>query len=292
MNRENGRVLMPRSSSPDPVFVDKMPRVVEQESPGMLESSLSPVGLVTFQGCIIPPLTPQQDFPPQDSPTAPSPEPGEQHAQDTAPWRGTAKDKHWLLDNSTRVNQRLHETLHSKQEEIESLQERNLHLRELASRAKHLAAVLEKLMTVRDPGLQEPTTPPCDTASSSPCKRQRLSEEAESVSSGSVDDILRDISTRCNAVLHRGGGSGGGGVPQDSGHIRMYGAFAGIQTSVAIGSKGASAGGSDADAGDSSFRTSIQDHCTIKTQVFPHGHAFTSRTQIGGYRFRWVPNQS
>lgn len=76
------------------------------ESPGMLESSLSPVGLISFQGCIIPPLTPQQDIPPQDSPMAP-PEPGEQHAQDTAPWRGTAEDKHWLLDNSTRVNQRV-----------------------------------------------------------------------------------------------------------------------------------------------------------------------------------------
>ncbi len=37
----------------------------------------------------------------------------------------------------------LHETLHRKQEEIDSLQERNLHLRQLASRAKNLASVLE-----------------------------------------------------------------------------------------------------------------------------------------------------
>ncbi|CAL8345712.1 unnamed protein product [Lota lota] len=342
--KTKGRVLMPRSSSPDPVFGDKMQCVVEQafatiawddledcasvlrresdslgsqvnesdgddqyfgeyaldfmaESPGTLESSLSPVGLVPFQGCIIPPLTPRQDFPPQDSPMAPSP-PGRgphHNAEDRASWRGMAKHQGLLLDNSTQVNHRLHETLHSKQEEVESLQERNAHLRELASRAKHLASVLERLMTVRDPYLHKPALPSCDKTSSSPHKRQRLSEdgESESVPSGSVEDILRDISTRCNAVLH-GSSAKISAVTQVSEHIRMYGAFSGLQTSIAKGSGGAgvSVGGTYAEGCDSSFRTSIQDHCTIKTQVFPHGHAFTSRTQTGGYRFRWVPNQS
>lgn len=37
----------------------------------------------------------------------------------------------------------LHDTLHRKQEETDSLQERNIHLRQLASCAKHLASVLE-----------------------------------------------------------------------------------------------------------------------------------------------------
>lgn len=37
----------------------------------------------------------------------------------------------------------LHDTLQRKQEEIEALQERNVHLRQLANRAKHLASVLE-----------------------------------------------------------------------------------------------------------------------------------------------------
>ncbi|XP_056458757.1 multicilin isoform X1 [Gadus chalcogrammus] len=342
--KKKGMVLMPRSSSPEPVFVDKMQCVVEQafatiawddlddcasvlhmesdslgsqvnesdgdeqyfgeyaldfmaESPGTLDSSLSPVGLVPFQGCIIPPLTPRQDFPPQDSPTAAprSPEPGHHSAQDGATWRGMAKHQGWLLDHSAQVNHRLHETLHSKQEEVESLQERNGHLRELASRAKHLASVLERLMTVSGPYIHEPALPSCDKSSSSPHKRRRLSEDAEGegVPSGSVEDILRDMSTRCNAVLH-GSGAVGPGEPQASDHVRMYGAFAGLQTSVAEGSGGAlgvSADGTDSGC-DSSFRTSIQDHCTIKTQVFPHGHAFTSRTQTGGYRFRWVPNQS
>lgn len=37
----------------------------------------------------------------------------------------------------------LHKTFKKKQEEVYCLQERNLHLKQLASRAKHLAAVLE-----------------------------------------------------------------------------------------------------------------------------------------------------
>ena len=37
----------------------------------------------------------------------------------------------------------LHDTLHRQQEEIDSLQERNAHLWQLANRAKHLASVLE-----------------------------------------------------------------------------------------------------------------------------------------------------
>ena len=150
-------------------------------------------------------------------------------------------------------------------------------------------------MTVSGPYLHEPALASCDQTSSSPHKRQRLSEDAEGegVPSGSVEDILRDMSTRCDAAL-RGSSPGGPGVPQASDHVRVYGAFAGLQTSIAEGSGGggASADGTDSEGCDSSFRTSIQDHCTIKTQVFPHGHAFTSRTQTGGYRFRWVPNQS
>lgn len=37
----------------------------------------------------------------------------------------------------------LHESLQSQQDEIDSLEERNIHLRQLANRAKHLASVLE-----------------------------------------------------------------------------------------------------------------------------------------------------
>lgn len=144
-------------------------------------------------------------------------------------------------------------------------------------------------MTVREPCMREPAMPCADRASLSPYKRQRLDEGYETESSDSVEDMLRDISTRCNAVLHS---TAAGAKPQQEPEvIRMFGAFAGLQTSI---SKDCSAAedGAEAEESVSSFRTSIREHCTIRTQVFPHGHAFTSRTQQGGYRFRWVPNHS
>ncbi|KAM4615788.1 multicilin [Polymixia lowei] len=333
---KKGKVMLPRSSSPLPVLVDKIPCIVEQafatiawddledcasvmrresdslgsqvnesdgddqdfgeyaldfmaDSPATLESSLSPAGLISFQGCIIPPLTPHQALSPEDSLTNPSPTAVDPLAQDGALWKGMAQHQGRVLGDAMETNNQLRETLHRKQEEVDSLQQKNVHLRELASRAKHLASVLEKLMTVRDPCLNEPAMPSCDRISppTSPCKRQRLDEE--SVPSGSVEDILRDISTRCNAVLHSNAKEPR--LQQDSGSVRMYGAFSGLQTSISNDGC-TSVNGAEAGESDSSFRTSIREHCTIRTQVFPHGHAFTSRVQHGGYRFRWVPNHS
>ncbi|KAI3372649.1 hypothetical protein L3Q82_023128, partial [Scortum barcoo] len=259
------------------------------DSPATLECSLSPAELVPFQGCVIPPLTPQPYFSSEDSVVHSSTEAGNTSAQDGAHWKGIAQCQSRVLGDSMEVNSQLHETLHRKQEEIDSLQERNLHLRQLASRAKHLASVLEKLMTVREPNVREPE--PCGNKTSkiSPCKRQRLDEGYETESSDSVEDMLRDISTRCNAVLHST--AAGTKHQQESETIRMYGAFTGLQTSVSKDSSVVT-DGAEPEESISSFRTSIREHCTIKTQVFPHGHAFTSRTQQGGYRFRWVPNHS
>ncbi|KAF7665451.1 hypothetical protein LDENG_00143200 [Lucifuga dentata] len=252
------------------------------DSPATLESSLSPVGLIPFEGCIIPPLTPQQAFSPEESVDSSSTETCIPLAQDGALWKGISQHQGRALGDSIEVNNQLHEVLHRKQEAIDSLQERNNHLRELASRAKHLASVLEKLMTVRDPTATEPMMP--HEPSLSPCKRQRLEQGCDTASSDSVEDILRDISTRCKAVLH----STGTRPQQESESIRMYGAFSHLQTSIS------KSGSTSVEAGESvsSFRTSIRQHCTIRTQVFPHGRAFTSRAQHGGYRFRWVPNHN
>ncbi|XP_070821508.1 multicilin [Chaetodon trifascialis] len=252
------------------------------DSPATLESSLSPAELIPFQGCVIPPLTPQRYFSSEDSVVRSTTEAVDPSAQDGALWRGLAQCQGRALGDSMEVNNQLHETLHRKQEEIDSLQQRNLHLRQLASRAKHLASVLEKLMTVRDPHVREPVLLCGEKTSLSPCKRQRLDEGYETESSDSVEDMLRDISTRCNAVLNGA---------QESETIRMYGAFSGLQTSISKDSSMAT-DGAEPEESVSSFRTSVREHCTIRTQVFPHGHAFTSRTQQGGYRFRWVPNHS
>ncbi|XP_036953637.1 multicilin [Acanthopagrus latus] len=260
------------------------------ESPATLESSLSPDELVPFQGCVIPPLTPQRFSPSEDCLVLrSSTEAANPPAQDGALWRSITQCQGRALGESMEVNSQLHETLHRKKEEIDSLQGRNLHLRQLASRAKHLASVLEKLMTVRDPHVREAVMPCSDKTSLSPCKRQRLDEGYETESSDSVEDMLRDISTRCNAVLH--GAAAGTKLQQESESICMYGSFSGLQTSTSKGSSTA-ADGAESEEIASSFRTSVREHCTIRTQVFPHGRAFTSRTQQGGYRFRWVPNHS
>ncbi|XP_029296205.1 multicilin [Cottoperca gobio] len=256
------------------------------DSPATLESSLSPAELVPFQGCVIPLLTPQRYFSLEDSLVHSSTEAASPSAQHGAPWQGIAQCQARALGDSMEVNNQLHETLHQKQEEIDSLQERNLHLMQLASRAKHLASVLEKLMTVRDPNVREPCG---DKTSLSPCKRQRLDEGYETESSDSVEDMLRDVSTRCNAALHNA--ATGTRLPQESETIRMFGAFSGLQTSLSKDSS-MTVDGAEPEECVSSFRTSVREHCTIRTRVFPHGRAFTSRTQQGGYRFRWVPNDS
>ncbi|XP_063754448.1 multicilin isoform X1 [Eleginops maclovinus] len=256
------------------------------DSPATLESNLSPAELVPFQGCVIPHLTPQQFFSPEDSLFHSSTETSDPSAQDGTPWQGLAQCQGRVLGDSMEVNNQLHKTLHRQQEKIDSLQERNLHLRQLASRAKHLASVLEKLMTVRDK--REPVIPCGEKTSLSPCKRQRLDEGYDTESSDTVEDMLRDVSTRCNAVLHNASGTR---VPQESETIRMFGAFSGLKTSISKDSS-MTMDGSELQESVSSFRTSVRQHSTIRTQVFPHGRAFTSRTQQGGCRFRWLPNDS
>ncbi|XP_026176909.1 multicilin [Mastacembelus armatus] len=259
------------------------------DSPATLESSLSPAELVPFQGCVIPPLTPQHDYSPEDSLVDSCTEAGNPSTQDEALWKSTTQCHGRALGHSVVVNHQLHETLHRQQGEIDSLQKRNLHLRQLASRAKHLASVLDKLMTAKDQNLRDLEVPCGDKTSLSPCKRQRLDEGYETESSDSVEDMLRDISTHCNAVLSST--ATGRRLQQELETIRMFGAFSGLQTSISKHSS-TRIDGAESEESISSFRTLVREHCTIRTTVFPHGHAFTSRTQQGGYRFRWVPNHS
>lgn len=138
----------------------------------------------------------------------------------------------------------------------------------------------QNLMAVTE---REQTPAPDDRPPPSPCKRQRLDEGYETESSDSVEDMLRDISTRCNAVLH------GSAAAKQRGSevIRAHGAFSGLQTCFSKDGGGAAAEGSVW-----SFRTSVREHGTIRTQAFPQGQALTARMQEGGYRFRWVPNHS
>ncbi|XP_077378151.1 multicilin [Festucalex cinctus] len=244
------------------------------DSPATLESSLSPAELVPFQGCVIPPLTPQHVFPPEKGLT--SPNYSCTHAQDGAHSFSSCQTR--MGQDMELSHQQVHETLHRN----DTSEERHLHLRQLACQAKLLASVLEKLTADREPDISEPARP-CGGKSTSPCKRQRLDDSCES--SDSVEEILRDVSARCDAVL--GAAVGGSALRRDADAIPMYGSFSGLQTSVCNGSSS-----SEAEEDASSFRTSVREHGTIRTRVFPHGRAFTSGTQHGGYRFRWVPNHN
>uniref|UniRef100_A0AAQ4QCQ0 Multicilin n=1 Tax=Gasterosteus aculeatus aculeatus TaxID=481459 RepID=A0AAQ4QCQ0_GASAC len=255
------------------------------DSPATLESNLSPAELVPFQGCVLPLLTTERSFSSGPDLVHCSTGAGLPCVQEGAHWQAIAQYQGGALGDHIEVNNQLHETLLRRQEEIHCLQERSLPLRQLASRAKHLASVLEKLLTVAD--VSEPPMPGSDRTSLSPCKRQRLDEGYETEPSDSVEDMLRDISTRCNAVLH--GADAGTGPPREAETIRMHGTFSGLQTCF---SGSLAADGAAPDQSVSSFRTCVREHCTMRTRVLPHGRAFTSRTQQGGYRFRWVPDHS
>lgn len=103
-----------------------------------------------------------------------------------------------------------------------------------------------------------------------------------------VDEILREISDKCNAALQSMDESRGPKRPRGEGEaIQMYGAFHGLQTCSSLSSLDLS--GSELEEG-TSFKMSINTHCNIRTLAFPQGNAFTVRTANGGYKFRWVPS--
>uniref|UniRef100_A0A8D0E0K8 Multicilin n=1 Tax=Salvator merianae TaxID=96440 RepID=A0A8D0E0K8_SALMN len=198
-------------------------------------------------------------------------------------WKDVADHNQKALGDALVENNQLQVTLTQKQEEIASLKERNIQLKELANQAKQLASVLDQLMI-----------PPCkDSADFSlangPNKRSlKQVSMAEQEDDMEVNEILREISDKCNAALqsideHRGPKRPRG----EDEAIHMCGAFHGFQTCSSHSSLDLS--GSDLEEGVS-FRTCIKEHCNIRTLTFPQGNAFTVRTATGGYKFRWVPS--
>ncbi|XP_067425115.1 multicilin [Emydura macquarii macquarii] len=206
-------------------------------------------------------------------------------------WKDVADQNQKALGDALVENNQLHVTLSQKQEEITSLKERNVQLKELASQAKQLACVLDKLMIHQSKEGADAFLP-CNSAKRSleQLYAARQEERAE------VDEILREISETCNAALQTIDENRDAKRPRLQAEpagapagraINMYGAFNGLQacsgrTSVDLSNSELEEGGS--------FRTSIKDHSTIRTLAFPQGNAFTFRTATGGYKFRWVPS--
>ncbi|TFK15802.1 Multicilin [Platysternon megacephalum] len=208
-------------------------------------------------------------------------------------WKDVADQNQKALGDALVENNQLHVTLTQKQEEITSLKERNVQLKELASQAKQLACVLDKLMIHQSKEGADAFLP------RSPAKRSlEQLYAARQEDCAEVDEILREISDTCNAALQtidenreakrpRRQAEATRAPDSQSQAINMYGAFSGLQTCSSRSSVDLS--NSELEEGVS-FRTSITDHCTIRTLAFPQGNAFTIRTATGGYKFRWVPS--
>ncbi|CAI5787568.1 multicilin [Podarcis lilfordi] len=198
-------------------------------------------------------------------------------------WKDLANQNQKALGDALVENNQLQVTLSQKQEEIASLKERNIQLKELASQAKQLASVLDKLMI-----------PQCkDSADLSlangPNKRSlkqvTIAEQEEEEME--VNEILREISDRCNAALQSADDKRSPKRPRGENEtIHMYGAFQGLQTCSSHSSLDLR--GSELEEGVS-FTTAINEHCNIRTLAFPQGNAFLVRTATGGHKFRWVP---
>ncbi|NXX80360.1 MCIN protein, partial [Urocolius indicus] len=215
-------------------------------------------------------------------------------------WRDLADQHQKELGDALEANSQLQETLTQRQEELVTLRESNTQLKELASQARQLAAVLDTLMLppcTDGTALPPPPPPPAAAAAlSGPwCRRER--PEARDEAAG-VDAMLREVSEKCRAALRCLGGSpedSRGGSPEESPWgspaakrprpaPRLHGAFRGLLTgrgSPRPDDVGLEEGGS--------LRTALGEAGGIRTLPFPQGNAFTLRTAVGGYHFRWVP---
>ncbi|XP_072461730.1 multicilin [Notamacropus eugenii] len=205
-------------------------------------------------------------------------------------WKEVADQNQKALGDALVENNQLHVTLTQKQEEIASLKERNIQLKELASRTRHLASVLDKLMITQAQECRAAPEPFVPKASAKRSLEELLT--ASSQDGAQVDAILREISEQCDAALQsrdtkrprlQPGAPGTACRPP----APLHGAFRGLRADCSRASLNLSHSELE-DCG--SFSTPIRDHCTIRTLAFPQGNAFTIRTASGGYKFRWVPS--
>ncbi|XP_032069771.1 multicilin [Thamnophis elegans] len=238
-------------------------------------------------------MAPLLDFPfPVDNGSPPSPclqkplqiDPNLESVSSTEQyWKELADQNQKALGDALVENNQLQETLTQKQEEIASLKERNVQLKELASQAKQLASVLDKLMLPQSKGSADLSLS-CGPGKRS-LEQMSVPEHEEDME---VNEILREISEKCNAALQSIDDDRGPKRPRGENEaIHMYGAFHGLQTCSTHSSLDLS--GSEFEEGVS-FKTSIKEHCNIRTLAYPQGNAFTVRTATGGYKFRWVPS--
>ncbi|XP_008838613.1 multicilin [Nannospalax galili] len=226
------------------------------------------------------PPTLQSLSPPPCAPDLPQPE---QY------WKEVADQNQRALGNALIENNQLHVTLTQKQEEIASLKERNVQLKELASRTRHLASVLDKLMITQSRDCGAVAEPFRLKASAKRSLEELLCAAGQDCAE--VDAILREISQRCDEALQNRDPKRprlqSQPVSDGSRPGNLHGAFHGLRTDCSRSAVNLSH--SELEEGGS-FSTPIRSHSTIRTLAFPQGNAFTIQTASGGYKFRWVPS--
>ncbi|XP_074936017.1 multicilin [Phalacrocorax aristotelis] len=204
------------------------------------------------------------------------------------------------LGDSPEANSQLQTTLTQRQVKLSTPHESTVQLKELATQARQLAAVLETMTLPQcadgaaiPPPLHPSPPRPGPAGTWGGCVQ---SEPRESVAG--VDAMLREVSEKCHAALRTLRGSGGGtpgGIPGGSPvgsptakrprpAPRLHGAFHGLRTVRDVPRPG----GGRLEAGGS-LRMALGEEGRMRTLSFPQGNAFTLRTAGGGYRFRWVP---
>ncbi|XP_011378927.1 multicilin [Pteropus vampyrus] len=241
----------------------------------------SPCDVLQFEPCLSAPLDPPAlQSPPLRPPDVP---PLEQY------WKEVADQNQRALGDALVENNQLHVTLTQKQEEIASLKERNVQLKELASRTRHLASVLDKLMITQSRDCGAAAEPFLLKATTKRSLEELFSAAGQDCAE--VDAILREISQRCDEALQSRDPKRLRLQPEPVNMDRrpgnLHGAFRGLRTDCSQSSLNLSQ--SELEEGGS-FSTPIRSHSTIRTLAFPQGNAFTIRTANGGYKFRWVPS--
>ncbi|KAK2505497.1 hypothetical protein MC885_016924 [Smutsia gigantea] len=241
----------------------------------------SPCDVLPLGPCFSPPLDPRalQSPPPRPQTVAPP----EQY------WKEVADQNQRALGDALVENNQLHVTLTQKQEEIASLKERNVQLKELASRTRHLASVLDKLMITQSRDCGAAAEPFLLKATAKRSLEELFSAAGQDCAE--VDAILREISERCDEALQSRDPKRLRLQPEpastDGRPGNLHGAFRGLRTDCSRSTLNLSH--SELEEGGS-FSTPIRSHSTIRTLAFPQGNAFTIRTANGGYKFRWVPS--
>ncbi|KAK3521708.1 hypothetical protein QTP70_015814, partial [Hemibagrus guttatus] len=230
------------------------------------------------------------------------------------------------LGNAIEMNRQLHVSVQRKQEEITALKKRNAQLMELAKQAEFYAAVLDAF-TPHPDNASECGSPPAsaftpDSHSSSPepseqhfsaafqpswleslldhtppeeedeCSHRILSEHTNTgvkrnlwPSDVGSPDSPADKKSRLdqeflNQSEHHSSETLGSETVQVFGSFRNFRVLKATPCATSdLWRKGKCV----------FFKTSIREHSTVRTRVFPQGKTFTSHTPDGGCRFLWIP---